>query len=303
MMEKPDQQARFAVFVVATNLLAACVTVFTILALYQQQQHQQSNTTGNYPADQGQGTVRATEECCKCFDPYFGTEFYCPAFEGSIDIFKDGRVEIGNSDPNRLCTLTVITPGSYLKPVWRSYDGRDWEASAGDYSTTPAPDCLSGICNITLPPLLNGSHYQLTSFNMPSYSRKDEIARFLEQATFGQTLTDIASFGNTSDLQLAFAEWIKTQQATVPLTSHREYYRRRMNARYEYASIVGAVSHPCQKGTRYRRYLFAFKDYGKVVTLQTVGNFTNVIMDGFVRTVVTGRVLPTNGKVPLPDGK
>jgi hypothetical protein len=138
---------------------------------------------------------------------------------------------------------------------------------------------------------------------MPPYSTKDEIARFLEQATFGQTLADIATFTTISNLQLAFANRIKTQQTTVPLTSHRAYYRRRMNARYEFASVVGAVTHPCQKGTRYRRFLFAFKDYGKVVTLQTIGNFTNVIMDGFVRTVASGRVVASSGRVPLPDGK
>jgi hypothetical protein len=288
-MEKLHHRARFAVLVVATNLLAACAAVFAVLAFYQQSHNPEQNT------------VRATEECCKCFDPYFGNEFYCPAFEGSIDIFTDGMVEISNSDPNRLCTVTVITPGGFLKPVWRSYDARDWEASAGDYSTTSAPYCFGGVCNVSLPPLLNGSRYQLTSFNKPSYSTKDEIARFLEQATFGQTLADIASFDNTSNLQLAFANWITKQQTTVPLTSHRAFYRSRMNARYEYASVVGAVTHPCQKGTRYRRFLFAFKDYGKTVTLETKGNYTNVIMDGFVRTQAVGRVL--SGKVPLPDGK
>jgi hypothetical protein len=297
-MKKPHDHrpARFAVLVVASNLLAACcTTIVIILAFSLYQRH--------YTNPEQQSSVRALEECCKCFDPYFGNEFYCPAFEGSIDIFTDGIVQISNSDPHRLCTVTVITPGGFLKPVWRSYDGRDWEASAGDYSSTPTPDCAGGVCNVTLPPLLNGTRYQLTSFNMPPYSTKDEIARFLEQATFGQTLADIATFdNNSSNLQLAFANWIKTQQTTVPLTSHRAYYRRRMNARYEFASVVGAVTHPCQKGTRYRRFLFAFKDYGKVVTLQTVGNFTNVIMDGFVRTVASGRVT-VSGRVPLPDGK
>jgi hypothetical protein len=88
-MEKPlSHRARFAVLVVATNLLAACATVFIVLSFYQS--HEEHHI------------ARATQECCKCFDPYYGTEFYCPAVEGSIDIFTHGLVTITNSDPNRI---------------------------------------------------------------------------------------------------------------------------------------------------------------------------------------------------------
>lgn len=289
-MEKPlTLRARFAVLVIATNLLAACATVFIVLSFHQ--------------SHQDYHIARATEECCKCFDPYFGTEFYCPAFEGSIDIFTHGLVKITNSDPNRLCTVTEITPEGFLKPVFRSYNALKWEKSAGDYASLNPPDCFDGgFCNISLPLLRNGSRYQLTSFNAPSYTAKDEVARFLEQTTFGPTLADIATF-DTANLQLSFANWIKTQQTTVPPTSHREYFRRRLNTRYEFPSSIGPVTHPCQKGTRYRRFAISPKDYEKILTLEKSGDFTKLILDGFVRTVVSGQVVSVVGRVPFPDGR
>jgi hypothetical protein len=231
-----------------------------------------------------------------------GSVLSCPLNEESIDIFADGFVEIRNSDPDVLCTLTEITSEGFLKPVCRSYNARDWEASAGDYSETKAPGCFEGVCNVSLPLLPASSRFQLTSFKTPPYSRKDEIARFLEQATFGPSLDEIEKF-DTSNLHLSFANWVKDQQTMVPLTSHREYYRRRMNARYEFASPVGAVTHPCEQGTRYRRYLFSSKDYEKVVTLQKAGNFINVYLDGFLRSTFAGTVVSVTGRVPFPDGR
>ena len=231
-----------------------------------------------------------------------GSVLHCPVREGSIQIVADGALQISNSNPDMLCTITEITSGGFLKPVLRSYNARDWEATPGDYSGFKLPRCFGGVCNVTLPLLPSGSSFQLTSFKRPPYSTKDEIARFLEQATFGPTLDDIEKF-DTSNLQLSFANWVKAQQTMEPLTSHREYYRRRMNARYEFASAVGSVTHPCQQGTRYRRFLFASKDYGKIVTLKKAGNVTNVYLDGFLRSSIAGTVTSVSGSVPFPDGR
>jgi hypothetical protein len=132
--------------------------------------------------------------------------------------------------------------------VFRSYNALKWKKSAGDYASLSPPNCFDGgFCNVSLPLLRNGSRYQITSFNTPSYTAKDEIARFLEQTTFGPTLADIATF-DTANLQLSFANWIKTQQTTVPLTSHREFFRRRLNARYEFPSLNWASDPPLSKG-------------------------------------------------------
>jgi predicted RNA-binding protein associated with RNAse of E/G family len=76
-----------------------------------------------------------------------------------------------------------------------------------------------------------------------------------------------------------------------------------MNARFEFASPVGSVTHPCQQGTRYRRFLFSSKDYEKVVTLKKAGNVTNVYLDGLLRSTIVGTVASVSGHVPFPDGR
>jgi hypothetical protein len=293
--------ARFAVVVVATNLLAAFATLVTVVSLYQ------SYTSTDIINGRSESNVhiqRETRKCCQCFDAYFGTQFYCPTFEGSFDIFTSGLVEISNSNPNTLCTVTEITSGSFLKPVARSYNGMNWEVSPGDYSSVDVACGANRTCNVSLPLLATGSRFQITSFRPPSYSVSDEVARFLEQATFGPTSRDISFFTGRAVLQLSFANWVKTQQTSVPLTSHREYYRRRVNSRFEYATPMAAVTHPCRAGARYRAFAFASKDRDKILTIQTtVGNYTKLIVDGFVRTVVIGPVVAVSGGTVFPDGK
>ncbi|KAI2512165.1 Protein of unknown function (DUF1501) [Fragilaria crotonensis] len=296
----PGSIARFAAVVVATNLLAAFATLVTVVSLYQ-------SYTSTHIIDgrsaSNLNVERETRKCCKCFDAYFGTQFYCPSFEGSFDIYTSGLVEVSNSNQNSLCTITEITKDSFLKPVARSYNGMNWEASPGDYSAVAIACGASGSCNVSLPLLPAGSRFQITTFKPPSYTVSDEVARFLEQATFGPTLNDISLFTSSSILQLSFANWIKTQQASVPLTSHREYYRRRVNSRFEYATPMAAVAHPCQAGARYRRFAFASKDLYKILTIQTVGSYTKLIVDGFVRTVVNGPVVAVSGGAVFADGK
>ena len=228
-------------------------------------------------------------------------KFDCLKSTGSIDILTSGEVDLSNSNANTLCTLTEITMDSFLKPVARSYNGTDWENSAGDF-VYMSINCLSGLCRVSLPPLSFGSRYQLTTFVRPSYTQMDEIARFLEQATFGPTLQDIATF-DTANLQLSFATWILTQQTKTGLTSHREYYRRRLNARTEVSSLMAAATHPCHAGTRYRLFAFSSKDQNKVLTIQTVGSYSKLIVDGFVRTVVIGPVTAVVGGATFPDGR
>jgi hypothetical protein len=181
--------------------------------------------------------------------------------------------------------------------VGRSYAGYDWEASSGEFSIL-LWSCSGSSCVVDLPSLPDGAVYQLTSFDAPALVRAgpDEVARFLEQATFGPTRADINKF-DVSNLPQAFANWIKDQQKTVPLTSHRAMFRQLMNSRMETATYQGAVTHPCQKGTRYRRYAFSSKDRSKYVDISTVGNKRIISIDGFVRTVVNGPIVNFYGHV------
>jgi uncharacterized protein (DUF1501 family) len=217
----------------------------------------------------------------------------CPLAPNSIDFEFNGPVRFSiPSSSESICVLHQITSSSEVfKPVGRTYAGNAWEASSGDFSTL-AWYCTTAHCTVDLPILPSGSAYRVTSFSPPEIFRddgRDEIARFLEQATFGITQSDLLLF-NTNNLIKSFGEWIKEQQDVIPMTSHRAYFRKRSNARMETATRNGPVTHPCQKGTTYRRFAFSMKDSEKYLEIKTFGNKKIIRMDGFVRTVVEGEI-------------
>jgi hypothetical protein len=230
----------------------------------------------------------------------------CPTSPGTFNFTDIGANTIPIPPSKGLCTLVQVSPdGLSFKPVARSYAGNRWEAYSGEFASLKWT-CTGTSCNVILPPLEDGAKYQLTTFANPTSSavRKNEIARFLEQATFGPTRSEIAKLNTTANLQQAFAAWIKDQQSKVPLTSHRAAFRQRMNSRMETATHVGAVTHPCQKGAVYRRYAFTSKDHGKYVDIETVGTKRIISVDGFVRTVVEGPVVKYwDQSFEWPDGR
>lgn len=172
--------------------------------------------------------------------PTVATVTDCPGdTTGPIEVAA-GPIMLAKS--NLLCILTkavVDADGamSSIAPVARSYDGQAWEKSAGEFATMllygqEFGDYTSGS-QITLPELDGGSKYFLTSY---SYSLSDEntIARMLETATFGTTLSDLENWvqGTT------FVDWVD-DQIKKPITSHREFFRQRVNPR------VGVSLLPC----------------------------------------------------------
>jgi len=222
----------------------------------------------------------------------------CPDTEGSVDLdFNGGLVEMSNAVSRKLCTLVEIDVDGHLKPVARSYHSYNWEASAGPYSILTFK-CTADLCTTDLPVLKSGAKYQLTTFNAPSYftNSKDKAAKYLERSTFGPTLAEIeAMAGSGTDIELSYANWIRDHMTTVPLTSHREFYRKHMNSRFEFASPVGPVTHPCQKGTRYRKFTFSAEDTNKILTIVERGeNKFMLIIDGFIRTIVDGPITGTS---------
>lgn len=224
----------------------------------------------------------------------------CPRTVNSKDVaLKGGLVEIVKAGKRKLCTLVVIDADGHLKPVARSYHAYAWEASAGPYSNITFT-CKDGACTVELPILEGKAKYQLTTFDAPSTysSSEDTAAKFLERATFGATMTEIKTMDNGTNVHVSYANWIEEQMATVPLTSHREFYRRRMNSRFEVASPVSAVTHPCQKGARYRKFAFTQKDEKKVVRISTDTKIRDgkllLIIDGVTRTVID-KIEPRKG--------
>ena len=205
-----------------------------------------------------------------------------------------------------LCVLTFVnnnggrrlnggSASSQITPMARSYDSENWESSPGEYSGLTFT-CNSGACEVVLPDLSDAAQaYALETLSSPDYSDKELIARFLEQTTFGVTLEDIASVETLGNMDAWFAS-----QIVLNPTYHREFYRKYMNVRFERPAGQGVVTHPCQKGTKYRLYAFTGKDFQKDVEISTVGGKRVLKIDGFVRAVVDSVTLDDG--TTYPDG-
>ena len=209
------------------------------------------------------------------------TSLDCPA-SGQVDVNLDfgGILTVTPSINGMLCTLTEVrttTDGSeddQVIPIARSYEGNLWESSAGDLATSifkdtgGQPECLpdGSSCQLQLPPLADPATYRyaLTSYEY-SPSRRDQIARALGRLTFGATPTDLnlhdkPEMDNDSEAYLAAFIQEQMDEQITPMTSHREYFRKRTNPKLTHAARGGRPDHPCDAHSRWRRYSFIRHD-------------------------------------------
>ena len=182
------------------------------------------------------------------------------------------------------------------EPVARSYDGHAWEAYFN--SAVPQAVQISCDCSTCVIQVLQPGDYQLMA-QAHSLPPIDEAARFLEQATFGPTPSDLQAFSSPE-------EWI-LEQLEIPMTSHRAIYRQHWNHRFSHSSYQGVVTHPCAYGTRYRQAAFSDKDWKKYVTIRTLSDSRKELsIEGHVRTVIEARTLhvrPPEEGFELIDGE
>eukprot|EP00571_Detonula_confervacea_P017647 CAMPEP_0172312770 /NCGR_PEP_ID=MMETSP1058-20130122/18549_1 /TAXON_ID=83371 /ORGANISM="Detonula confervacea, Strain CCMP 353" /LENGTH=2999 /DNA_ID=CAMNT_0013026315 /DNA_START=101 /DNA_END=9097 /DNA_ORIENTATION=+ len=164
----------------------------------------------------------------------------------------------------QLCTLFAITysdnyadsttTSRFYIPVGRSYDGHDWERVAGKHTDLDY-GCANGLCSVTLP----NAHF--VEYYMAAYKYEltgpQAWARFMEKASFGATAADTAGkAGTVAEMAAAITAW-----NTKEPTSHREYFRSRLNPRslevYKYG-LSGP--HACDQGSYWRKFAFTRKD-------------------------------------------
>ncbi len=183
-----------------------------------------------------------------------------------------------------LCSLWLVAETGVRVPVARSYDGNPWETYRGPYASLKI-DCQSAQCTTKLPAVTAetraqyGSYrYEVVAFERATPAPTVEAARFLEQATFGPTRESIWQFQDP-------VQWISSQ-FTKPASSHRQYYRERLNHRFDYSSGQGGTTHPCQVGSRYRKYAFSDKDRDTMVEIRTVPEGKLLLVNGQKRTLV-----------------
>jgi len=160
---------------------------------------------------------------------------------------------------------------------------------------------------VDLPSLSEGYFYQLSFYQSSDVATRssDQYARFLEQASFGGNREQIYQVKEMSSDQIRYhiAEWLKIQIHNSGMTSHRAIFRQRMNSRMEVDTRQAAVSHPCQAGTRYRRFAFSIRDMSKDMKVTSIGTKKVLSIDGYVRTVVEGPMSWFwDQSKPWPDG-
>lgn len=197
--------------------------------------------------------------------------------------------------PSQLVILArrdTTIPKSYF-PVGRSYYSGDWEQVAGPNAELEWT-CETGTCNVTVVPGAD-DRYFITSYAL-TLSDKEKAARFLEMVTFGPTtslINDIIEA--TGDIAFKMAKFVE-EQVNSSVSSHREYFRKRLNQRsletYKYG-VSGP--RPCEENSRWRRFAFTSRDmaignkgYRVDITHVTDDTTTAYVLSymGSVRTVL-----------------
>ena len=247
--------------------------------------------------------------------PYYS----CPAtYESPPVLVRDNStVNLKRSAPDSLCTLVRVTFAApnddeeefvrqdqvgrnILAPAGRSYHSLPWERVAGPYRSSVHYDCghddeddnreMLHVCQVTLPPLGSNQAFVLLTYNR-TLSQRNTVARFLQQTTFGPTKEEVESWDYSAGDD-AFATWTQEQMYTVPLTSHREFWRRRVRQRFDRAAPVGRPAHPCESNSRWREVAFTEWDVGSTVTMRPLVASANGVnapyilyIDGQLRTI------------------
>ena len=138
--------------------------------------------------------------------------------------------------------LPNSNPSDTLQLVEWSTNLTDWESVARNFgsswhNTFPNTETLTNVNGLTAherdlthPQV----YYRLSSASSQALNNEKSVARFLQQATFGPTLSTINQFPgiNSNDLNDSpysnYATWIQ-QQINLPITSHRAFFRERSN--------------------------------------------------------------------------
>ena len=226
-----------------------------------------------------------------------------PHSDPSIDVASSAvhAVELCGSYQDELLTLSAIvfrvksstatdggdendiagSGGEVSIPLGRSYDGRQWESTAGpayvrfDCANASIPfNWTELLCGASLPLMLKDGRrvirYEVESTIVESLSPEKDAVRLLIQGTFGPTETSISEI---VDGGLSADEWISRQmdETLLPATSHRAHFRRRANSRLrpgagERSAPIGVRS-PCDSGSRWNRFAFTKQDVGKVIEI------------------------------------
>ena len=225
-----------------------------------------------------------------------------------------GVVPLPSSEAGVLYTLSLVTIATGTgPPLARSHDGHPWD-ELGDrrVRVVPAAQGSDGAPTVVLPPMAEGSgraylleRYDASESTATRHALADRVAaRLLMQATFGgtpSTLRNLSTAISTDGSAAAIGSWLHEQMA-MPLSSHREHYRRRVNPRLDPAWRTPWMErHPaCSPGSLWRRYAFTERDVSRTLSVSALPGSVHgyrMAVDGVERTDVTQPRGPTTGVI------
>ena len=155
--------------------------------------------------------------------------------------------------------------------------------------------CPQKKCQLTIPILPNAKKgkFVLMSFRNSS-SEKEQLSRFLSQATFGPTrrmLNNLQGWDFSGGFNSGVAKWTKDQMNLIktPMTSHREFYRTRHDSGMRqqtpgYSNLT--PQHPCDRYSRWATSAFSFDDVSRELTVTAYGDRFLVTVEGVPRTIM-----------------
>ena len=195
---------------------------------------------------------------------------YCPSESGSnkgVALTSTSGVKfLARSTATSFCGIFIELASGDLIPYARSYSANDWEPSPGP-KAVPYSGIVCGdlACAVDLPPQSSGSYVIMTK-PTSTLADKDKIARFLEMTSFGPMFSEIASLdvgGGFGENERAAAV---RAQMDLPKSSHREYFRRNSNPKWDATSQNARSDHPCDPYSRWRDYAYTKHDRLDTVT-------------------------------------
>ena len=98
---------------------------------------------------------------------------------------------------------------------------------------------------------------------------RHRIARFLEMTTFGPKKSEVDALDTGSFDDAARADYLHTQM-TLPMTSHREFWRKHTNSKWDATAQNARSSHPCSPNSKWRRYAYTRQDRYNTITSQYI---------------------------------
>ncbi|KAL7537288.1 hypothetical protein ACHAXR_008774, partial [Thalassiosira sp. AJA248-18] len=196
----------------------------------------------------------------------------CPPTTGPMVTITSGLKTLTSAAPNTFCGIFLHKQESGdLIPLARSYHGQAWEAAPGPLAC-PSEDV--NATSISLPTLTSDTYVILSKDG--SMDTRKQIAKFLEMTTFGPTLSEIDGLASTTWNGAARANYIRNQM-DLPATSHREYWRKRTNSKWDATAMPARSDHPCSPNSKWRKYSFTRQDRYDTITSTYIYTYYEVV--------------------------